>query len=293
MAWQILGIVFPIFAVVSVGFAYGRRHAPDMTALNRLNMEIFTPALIFSVLAKKDFQLAAYQELAVAGTIVVVGSGLLAWPLSRLLGYRARTFVPPMMFTNSGNMGLPLALLAFGEQALPAAVVLFLVENFLHFSVGNALLAGRVHPLVLLRMPMLQATLAGALVSVTEVALPAPLMQAVDLLGQVSIPLMLFALGVRMLGIDLGEWRIGLLGAVFCPTTGLLTAAVALAWLPLNGLQAQQLWVFAALPPAVLNYMLAEKYQQQPEQVASIVLLGNLGSVLVIPATLFLVVRGG
>ena len=119
MAWQVLGIVFPIFAVVLAGYAYGRRHAPDMTAINRLNLDIFTPALIFSVLAQKDFELVAYQDLALAGVIVVLGSGLLAWPLTWLLNYQARTFVPPMMFTNSGNMGLPLAVLAFGEQALP------------------------------------------------------------------------------------------------------------------------------------------------------------------------------
>ncbi len=293
MAWQILGIVFPIFALVLVGFAYARWRAPDMSAANRLNLEIFTPALIFSVLARKDFAFAAYLDLALAGTIVVLGSGLLAWPLARFLGYQARTFVPPMMFTNSGNMGLPLAVLAFGEQALPAAVVLFLVENFLHFSVGNALLEGRVHPLVLLRMPMLQATLAGVLVSLSGFAIPEPVMQAADLLGQVAIPLMLFALGVRLLGIDLREWRIGILGAVLCPLTGMLAAAAAMLWLSIDGLQAQQLWVFAALPPAVLNYMLAETYRQQPEQVASIVLLGNLAAVLVIPATLFLVVHWG
>lgn len=289
MLQQLLAIVFPIFGLVAVGFFYGRRHLPDMAAANQINLEIFTPALIFSVLSDKDFQLAAYGQLALAGTLVVLGSGLIAWPVARLAGWRVRAFVPPMMFTNSGNMGLPLAVLAFGESALAAAMVLFLVENTLHFTVGNAMLEGRVHPLVLLRMPMLQATLAGLAVAQLGVTVWEPLAVALDLLGQVAIPLMLFALGVRMTRINLRDWRIGLVGALLCPASGIAVALLAGPALGVSEQQYGQLLVFGALPPAVLNFMLAEKFGESPEAVASIVLLGNLASVLTIPAVLALV----
>lgn len=290
MIQQLIGIVVPIFGLVAVGYWYARRHAPDMAAANKVNLEIFTPALIFSVLSSKDFELAAYAELAIAGAIVVLGSGLIAWPVARLAGWSIKAFVPPMMFTNSGNMGLPLAVLAFGEHALPAAMVLFLVENTLHFTVGNAMLEGRVHPTRLLRMPMLQATLAGLIVALLGLSVWEPLAVALDLLGQVAIPLMLFALGVRMTSIDLKDWQIGVAAAVFCPASGLAVALLVAPWLSLEGLQWQQLLVFSVLPPAVLNYMLAEKFNASPEAVASIVLLGNLASVLTIPAVLIFVI---
>jgi len=282
MTGQLISIVFPIFGLVAVGYLYASRHAPDMAAANKVNLEIFTPALIFSVLAGKDFQLAVYADLALAGAIVVLGSGLIAWPIARLAGWPVRVFVPPMMFTNSGNMGLPLALLAFGEKALPAAMILFLVENTLHFTVGNAMLEGRVHPLVLLRMPMLQATVAGLIVAVFDIAVWSPLSVGVDLLGQVSIPLMLFALGVRMTNISLKDWRIGLVAAVVCPLSGVVMAVLAGILLNLQGLQWQLLLVFGVLPPAVLNYMLAERFDAAPDVVASIVLLGNLASIMTI-----------
>jgi predicted permease len=289
MLQQLIAIVFPIFALVAVGFFYGRRHLPDMAAANKLNLEIFTPALIFSVLSAKDFQLAEYGELALAGALVVLGSGLIAWPIARLAGWRVKAFVPPMMFTNSGNMGLPLAVLAFGEEALAAAMVLFLVENTLHFTVGNAMLEGRVHPLVLLRMPMLQATLAGLVVALLGVTVWEPLAVAIDMLGQIAIPLMLFALGVRMTQVNLKDWRIGLAGAVICPLSGIAIAVPAAPLLGIEGLQYAQLLVFGALPPAVLNFMLAEKFGESPAAVASIVLLGNLASVITIPAVLVFV----
>lgn len=286
---QVFQIVFPIFAIVLLGYLYARRHGPDMASANRLNLEIFTPALIFSVLSGEGFDLQRYADLALAAMVVVLGSGLVAWPVSRLFGFPRKVLLPPMMFNNSGNMGLPLALFAFGEAALPAAMILFLVENTLHFTVGNAMLTGHLNPLKLLRMPMLLATMAGLLVAVFSVPLPAPLREAIDLLAQISIPLMLFALGVRMTGVDFGDWRIGLLGAMLCPLSGLVTAWLALQFIALPEIQAAQLIVFAALPPAVLNFMLAERYGVAPRQVAAIVLLGNLASLAVIPAVLVVV----
>jgi predicted permease len=288
--YQVIEIVFPIFAIVLAGFVYARRVGVDMTSANRLNLELFTPALIFSVLAGEGFELARYADLALAGVVIVLGSGLVAWPVARLFRFPARVFLPPMMFNNSGNMGLPLALFAFGEAALPAAMILFLVENTLHFSVGNAMLTGHVNPLKLLRMPMLLATLAGLAVAVTDLPVPGPLHEAIDLLGQIAIPLMLFALGVRMTQVDLSDWRIGLAGAILSPLSGLLMAWVALQFIELPPAQVASLLVFAALPPAVLNFMLAERYGIGPRQVAAIVLLGNLASVAVIPAVLLVVV---
>ena len=289
MLMQIFNVIFPILAIVLVGYFYGRRHAPDMAAANQINIDLFVPALMFHVLSAKDFQLADYQSLALAGMLVVLGSGLITWPLARLMGFRTKTFVPPMMFSNAGNMGLPLALFAFGEQALPAAVVLFLVETGLHFSVGFKLMDPRTSLLQLLRIPLLLASFAGLAVSMSGVVVPALLALVVEMLGQVAIPLMLFALGVRMTAVDMRDWRIGLSGALLCPLSGILIVLAVEPLLALSDLQFNQLLVFAALPPAVLNYMVAERYGQEPDRVATIVLMGNLASLLVIPATLYFV----
>jgi predicted permease len=78
MLFRIVSIVFPIFIIVLVGYAYGRRHSPEMQAANRLNMEVFLPALIFSALAGKTFNLADNAPIALGAAVVVLGSGLLA-----------------------------------------------------------------------------------------------------------------------------------------------------------------------------------------------------------------------
>lgn len=278
--------VFPLVAIVSVGFFYGRSKRPDMSTANQINMDVFCPALIFSVLSAKTFDLGAYQELAIGAAIIVLGSGLLLWPLCRLLSIQPKTFLPPMMFSNSGNLGLPLVVLAFGEQALPAAVVLFLVENTLHFTVGVYILDHRTNPLNLLKMPMILASILGLVWSGFDLTLPEAAGTFIGMLGDVCIPLMLFALGVRMITVDFSKWHTGILGALLCPISGILIALALQPILQLDEAQFGLLVLFGALPPAVLNYMVAERYNQEPDQVASIVLLGNMGSLITIPITL-------
>lgn len=286
MLLRIFSIVFPIFAIVAVGYLYARLKKPDIAFANQLNMDVFIPALLFSVLSSKNFDITAYQLIALGALLIIVGSGVLSLPVAKLAKVPVKTFVPPMMFTNSGNMGLPLAVFAFGEQALPAAVVLFIVENGMHFTLGTYIMDHRAHWLDVLRIPMVVATLAGIAFSLTGWVLPQPVNVTIEMLGQVSIPLLLFSLGVRLTNVDLQDWRIGLLGAVVCPLTGILIAWSFLQFVELPPIQASLLLIFGALPPAVLNFIVAEKYRQEPSRVASMVMLGNLGAFVSIPIVL-------
>ncbi|MGY5452213.1 AEC family transporter [Agarivorans sp. MS3-6] len=287
MIWQIINIVAPLVLIVVLGLLYGRKHRPDISAANRMNMEIFCPALVFSVLATTELQLADYSELLVASIWVVLGSGLLLWPILKPCKLKARTFLPPMMFNNAGNLGLPLIILAFGEAAMPIAVILFVVEMVLHFSVGLYFIESNAKLFSTLRIPVIVAAAAGLLWSASGLGLPAIVAIPIEMLGKISVPLMLFTLGVRLIDVNLKDWRVGLLGAIACPLSGLACAGIAILVLPLSPLQQSCLILFSALPPAVLNFIVAEQYKVEPQRVASIVMLGNIASLIVIPLALF------
>lgn len=286
MILRITAILFPIFAIVALGYWYGRRHDPEMAVANRLNMDIFVPALVFAALAGRTFAPAEYLPLATGAFVVLAGCGLLAWPAARLLGLPWKTFVPPMMFNNSGNIGIPLAVLAWGEAALPAAVILFMVGNLLHFSLGARMLDANARLLTLWRIPAVAATAAGLAVSLLGLQVWGPLLSALQMLGDIAIPLLLFALGVRMKNIRFTDLGAPLVGAFLRPALGVAIAWSAAQLLGLGARDTAMLIVFGALPPAVLNFLFAERYRQEPERVASIVLLGNLAAVLVLPLVL-------
>ena len=287
MLIRIIAIIFPIFAIVAVGYAYARVKKPDMAFANQLNMDLFVPALVFAALANKSFDLMSNWKLALGGTIIVLGSGLLAWPVAKLMKVPANTLLPPMMFNNSGNMGLPLMVLAFGEQALPLAVVLFFVENTLHYSLGTWMLDHHAKLWNLWRVPVIAAAIAGLAVSLLRIELWAPLYIGIKMLGDVSIPLLLFSLGVRLTDSVARDVQLGLVGAALCPLAGMVIAWAVAPLLGVDDMQAGMLLIFGALPPAVLNYIFAEKYKQEPERVASIVMIGNTASLLFIPMALF------
>jgi len=291
LTFRLVAILFPIFGIVAAGYFYARQHKPEMAVANRLNMDVFVPALVFAAMAGKSFDLAAYAPLALGGFIVLATCGLLAWPIARLIGSQPKTLAPPMMFNNSGNIGLPLAVLAWGEEALPAAVILFMVENTLHFSFGARLLDPHARLLTLWRVPVVAAAIAGLAVAMLKIPIWQPLVIAIKMLGDVSVPLLLFSLGVRMTDVSFREWKVATGSALLRPIAGMLIAAGVIQLLGLQGREAAMLLVFGALPPAVLNFLFAERYKQEPERVASIVLIGNLAALIFLPLALILVLR--
>jgi malate permease and related proteins len=283
MPERILGIILPVFLVIALGFAYARKAKPDMAWVNRINMNVLAPALIFTALSSKDFDLPANRLLIVGCIGVVLGSGLLAWPIAKFLNVDRRTFVPPMMFNNCGNMGLPLAALAFGQPGLSAMVALFTVSNLLHFTLGVWILDHHARFWNLFRNPMVIATFVGFAFSILHPPLPDWLAIAIKMTGDAMIPLMLISLGVRLADVSWSSWHLGLVGGLVCPLTGIVMAALLSPPLGLDRAQQGLLMLFGCLPPAVLNFMVAEQYQQEPGKVASIVLIGNAMAVLFIP----------
>lgn len=285
---RIADVIIPVFFIVSIGYLYARRYRPDMSAFNRIALDVLAPLLVYSALAAKDFQIAQHWSLLIGGTVLILGSGLLALPLAKLTGAQPRTLVPVVMFNNCGNMGLPLALLAFGPEHFGAAVALFSVSNLLHFSLGARITSESARSRDLLLSPLMIATLLGFASAFTEVRPPEVLMSGMKLLGDALLPMMLFALGTRLTALTRSGFALGMLGALARPLIG-LAIGIPLAWaLGVEGAARGQLLLFAALPPAVIQFMLAERYQQEPDKVGAMIMLGNALAVVFVPLALAL-----
>jgi predicted permease len=285
---RIADVIIPVFLIVAIGFGYARRRALDMTVFNRIALDVLAPMLVYSALASKDFVIAEHIVLLVGGAVIILGGGLLAWPLAQAFGAQPRTLVPVVMFNNCGNMGLPLALLAFGPAHFGAAVALFSVSNLLHFSVGARITSRLARTRDLLTSPLMIGTALGFFSALTDVRPPDVVLSGLKLLGDALLPMMLFALGVRLTALTRSGLALGLLGALARPLIG-LAIAIPLAWaLGLEGAARGQLLLFAALPPAVMQFMLADRYHQEPDKVGAMIMLGNALAVVFVPLALAL-----
>lgn len=293
MLFTLLNTIVPVFAVSGLGYAFVRKcpSAANMDFINRANVSLFCPALVFSAMLAHPLDMASGWPLMLAGVAIVLLPGLL---LRAVLpnGMQPRAFLLTGMFRNTGNMGIPLMLLAYGNEQLGAVIVLFVLSNLLHFSVGIRLLAGKGAGLAWLGNANIWAAVLGALLAPQAERLPEFMATTVQMLGQISIPLMLFSLGVRMASSRIANLGLALRINLLYLLAGLLTAALLVLVLPLQPEWQALIILSGALPPAVLNYLLSEQYQLDTEVVASVVLLGNLLAVVTVPLVIGFTLSG-
>ena len=109
------------------------------------------------------------------------------------------------------------------------------------------------------------------------------------MLGSIAVPLMLFSLGVQLAKANFDYWRLGVLVGLITPVIGVALALVIAAIAPLEKTQIGTLILFGALPPAVMNFLFAKRYVQEPTKVSAIVLVGNVLGIITLPLALFFV----
>ncbi len=285
MLQQVIGILFPVFALVVVGFSVGRWLKPDFRPINRINMDTFTPALVFSSLVSMPLDTEQVPLLS-ASLVAVLLPGLIMIPVCKLSGLNFKAWAPPHMFRNSGNLAIPLFTYTFGDTALASAVLLFVVSACVHISVGLALLSEGNPLKQVVRMPIFLAASSALILNLSGIGVWPPLYEATKLLGQAAVPVMLLSLGAQMCHLRLSGLRVGLLCTLQSLFTGAIAFSVIYFFIPLPTMQLQMMVLFTMLPPAVMNYLFAERFHIEPVNVASMVLFGNFLSIITLPLLL-------
>lgn len=285
---QLLNVVAPVFGVAFVGWLFAGLRRVDLASLTDLVLYVSAPALVFSSLATQP--LAPRSMAAVGGGVVAQAlvCGAAAWLTFRLLRLPGRGLYLAAMFPNTGNLGLPLALFAFGRPGLAAAVIVFVSITLVHYTLGLMIVSGSPHPGDALRQPLVHAAVLGVAAALLGIDPPAPIARFIELLGEAAVPLMLLSLGVRVRSVRLRRPGPALLAVALRMGPGL---AAAWAWVELFGLVGAErgvVLVTGVLPSAVMNFVLAEAYGQQAEEVASAILLGTVISLATIPVVLAL-----
>lgn len=283
----VLQVVTPVFALAAIGFGWVRAgYAYDIAFVTRLTMTLSVPCLIFVALMETEADPVALATLLAASVVSYGIVGAVFAGVVAVTGLERRTFLAPLIFGNTGNVGLPLALFAFGREGLGLAVVVFAVMAVGSFTIGIRLVAGAGSMGRVLREPMVRATLAGALFLWAGWTPPPAITETLRLTGQMAIPLMLLTLGVAIARLQTrGIGRAIALSALKAGVCVSVAAGVGLAF-ALPPVAFAVLVLQIATPVAVTSYMLAEKYGADAQSVAALVVASTVMAVGLLPLIL-------
>lgn len=310
----IINVVLPVFAIILAGYVGRRKNIlgdGSSEALNGFVYYFAMPALFLVSLSRVDASeifnwpfIGAYISTMLITFGLMFGLGRLIWPEMRLAARSLQGMAA--MFGNTGYMGIPLVMVAFGSQAvLPALIativntavigglIIVLIEVDLKSEAGGTGIAKDIF-WSLAKNPIMISPVVGILFSVTETPLPFPVEKFCDILGAAAGPAALFSIGLFLAGQPLreGAAEIGLI------TVFKLLIQPVIAWLlithvfHLTGLWGSVCLLMAALPLGATVFVLAQRYDVYVGRSSSLTLVTTVLSTITLSLLLPYLVAG-
>lgn len=290
MLEQLAAVVLPVVIIAGIGYVWSRLSRPfDNALVTQLVSMIGSPCLVAGSLTSLHVEPGSLGLMALATILVFSGMFVLGFAVLKVMGLPMHSYLPAVVFSNAGNMGLPLALFAFGDSGLALAVVYFAFSATLQFTAGVSIAAGTASARHLLKMPVIYAV-AGSLVFIlTGIPIPTFVGNTLQILGGLTIPLMLLALGVSLASLSVRSLPRNLFLSLVRMLGG-FAMSFLVAWaLDLPPMARGVLLIQASMPVAVFNYLFAQYYQRRPEDVAAMVIISTLLSFGTLPFLIYYV----
>jgi predicted permease len=284
MFGELAGVLLPVFGIASLGFVWRKSGvAFEREFVTRLVLNIAGPCLIVDSLANLSLPLDVVSKMAVGGVAMFVTTIAACFLILKLARLEIRTFLPALAIGNTGNLGLSVCFFAFGEEGLGLAVAVFVANSIGQFTLTPMLQSGRSPWKTLVTTPVIYGAVIGTTLLVGGYALPDWIGRTVDLLGNLMIPLMLLALGNTLGGLKVQRLPFASFWGLVRLIVGFVIAFVVAEMLGLEGVARGVLILQGAMPAAMFSYLFAARYDRAPDEVAGIVLLSTLFSVLTLP----------
>jgi len=287
---QLFSIISPVMICAIIGYTWAYLGRPYNTEMvTHLVSTVGVPCLVFTTLVNVEIELDALGQMAVATFAVMVITGIVGTIILRLWGQSIGAFLPALVFPNTGNMGLPLALLAFGAEGMALAVANFTVSIILQFTIGVAVAAGATSLQALLRVPTLYAMALALIFKISDTAVPLWAGNTIQILSGLTIPLMLITLGISLRQLKIGQFGKSAIIAALRMASGFALALLLANIMGFEGMMKGVLILQMTMPVAVFNYLFAARYETEPEAVAGAVVLSTVASFATLPVLMWFV----
>src|SRR3989338_6926021 len=284
----ILETVVPVFLIILLGFLIGKFKKINVGPLVDLLVYVTVPALIVSSITKSSLSVADFFTVALSAAGVIFILGILAFFLFKAFHSTSRGLYLPLTIGNSGYLGYPIALLAFGAEGLSRAVVFDVVNSLFLYSIGIWLIHKKKDFREMFKIPLLYAVLLGIGLNLFSIQIHPVIAKPLEMVGSITIPLALLVLGYKLTEVRVKAFLVGMGASLFRIIGGFLAALLLVSLFSISGVSRNIVLLEAAMPSAVMTLILCQKYRRDADAVASVVFLSTVLSIISIPIILTL-----
>ena len=287
---KLIDVIVPVFFVIGIGYYLGKKN-PDINTdfITTFAGNVGTPAMIFYTITTTGVTLSVFTEYFIYALVVIGGFSFVGILFLLLLKKDFISELPPLILPNTGNMGIPICLFAYGTAGLGVASSIASVIILLHFTLGVLLAKKSFSLKILVKNMPIYAIIISVIFLYFEWDVPGYLENTTFLLTYATIFLVLMSLGIALTRLKVVSWsHASILGGVRV-IIGPLIGFALIKFLNLEGFAAGVLLIQSCMPSAVLTYLVGSMYSEKKvvDSVASVIVTSTIMSFLTIPIVVY------
>jgi len=288
---KLIDVLFPVFFIIGIGYYIGKKDPKFNTQfITNLAGTIGTPAMIFYTITTTGVTLEIFIEYFIYAVIILGAFAFVGFFFLIFLKKDPITELPPLFLPNTGNMGVPICLFAYGTAGLGVASAIASVIILFHFTIGIFLASKKFSLSILIKNGPVYGIIVAVMFLYFDWDVPGYLENTTFLLTYTTIFLVLMALGVALTRLKVVSWtHAAILGAVRV-ILGPLIGFALINFLGLTGFMAGVLLIQSAMPSAVLTYLVGSMYSKKRavDNIASVIVSSTLMSFVTVPIVVFI-----
>ena len=290
---KIFEVIFPVFFVIGVGYYLGKKNPKfDTNFITVFAGNIGTPAMIFYTVTTTGITLNIFIHYFVYALLMIGGFALIGLILLFLLRKDLSMELPPLILPNTGNMGIPICLFAYGMEGLGIASAVASVIILFHFTLGIFLAKKNFSLDVVVKSPPVYAIIISVIFLFFQIQTPLFLENTTFLLTYATIFLVLMSLGIALTKLKF-SLKDSILLSLCRVILGPIIAFIIIYYFNLSGFAAGVLLIQSAMPSAILNYLVGSMYSPKKivDSIASTIVVSTIISFFTIPIVVFFALK--
>ncbi len=288
---KLFEVIFPVFFVVGIGYYLGKKNPKiDTTFITNFGGNIGSPAIVFYSVTTTGLTFSVFTNYFIYYLLAIIGFSIIGVIFLFFFKKDVIMELPPYILPNTGNMGLPICLFAYGANGLGVAGAISSLIILFHFTLGVFLASKKFNLEVITKSPAFYSVIISIIFLYFEIPVPNFVVNTTMLLTYATIFLILMSLGIALTRLKVFSFYTSLVGSIARVIIGPIIGYLIILYFNLSGYAAGVLLIQCSMPSAVLNYLVGSMYSPKKvvDNIASMIVVSTLLSFITIPIIVFL-----